>query len=214
MPAPNVTAIRKPTDLPSESGNREITLSTVTAPVRHELVAVERAIQAQLKSDVALISQMGAYLVAAGGKRLRPITVLLAAHSIGYQGKDHIALAAIVELIHTATLLHDDVVDESTLRRGRETANAVWGNAASVLVGDFIYSRSFEMMVDTNRMRVMEIMAATTNAIAEGATALQPPCASDTWPCPCHGAVVDPFCPACHSWIPIFEPCSRRTSLN
>ena len=116
MPAPNVTAIRKPTDLSRESGNREITLSTVTAPVRHELVAVERAIQAQLKSDVALISQMGAYLVAAGGKRLRPITVLLAAHSIGYQGKDHIALAAIVELIHTATLLHDDVVDESTLR--------------------------------------------------------------------------------------------------
>ena len=168
MPAPNVTAIRKPTDLPGGSENPRITLSTVTAPVRHELVAVERAIQAQLKSDVALISQMGTYLVAAGGKRLRPITVLLAAHSIGYQGKDHIALAAVVELIHTATLLHDDVVDESTLRRGRETANAVWGNAASVLVGDFIYSRSFEMMVATNRMRVMEIMAATTNAIAEG----------------------------------------------
>ena len=115
MTAPNVTAIRKPTDLPSESGNREITLSTVTASVRHELVAVERAIQAQLKSDVALISQMGAYHVAAGGKRLRPITVLLAAQSIGYQGTDHIALAAIVELIHTATLLHDDGVDESTL---------------------------------------------------------------------------------------------------
>ena len=119
MPAPNVTAIRKPTDLPSESANREITLSAVTAPVRHELVAVERAIQAQLKSDVALISQMGAYLVAAGGKRLRPGIVLLISRALSPAGElsfKHRRLAEITEMIHTASLVHDDVVDEADTR--------------------------------------------------------------------------------------------------
>ena len=111
---------------------------------------------------------MGAYLVSAGGKKLRPITLLLATKALNYRGTAHITLAAVIELIHTATLIHDDVVDKSQLRRGKETINEVWGNAVSVLVGDFIYSRSFEMMVTVNRLRVMEVMASTTNAIAEG----------------------------------------------
>lgn len=147
---------------------KRIGLNQIAEPVSEDLVSVDRHIDEQLSSDVALIPQMGAYLVAAGGKRLRPITLLLAAKALNYRGTDHIALAAIIELIHTATLMHDDVVDHSELRRGQQTANAVWGNAASVLVGDFMYSRSFEMMVTINRMRVMEIMASTTNAIAEG----------------------------------------------
>jgi octaprenyl-diphosphate synthase len=143
-------------------------LDRIAKSVSEDLVSVDRHIDEQLASDVALIRQMGAYLVAAGGKRLRPITLLLAAKALRYRGTDHIALAAVIELIHTATLMHDDVVDHSDLRRGQRTGNAVWGNAASVLVGDFMYSRSFEMMVTVNRMRVMEIMASTTNAIAEG----------------------------------------------
>ena len=164
----NVTQIRDARNAHTDTGEPRATLAKISALVRDELAAVERSIQAQLSSDVALISQMGAYIVAAGGKRIRPLTLLLSSHATGYEGQEHVPLAAVVELIHTATLLHDDVVDDSTLRRGRETANAVWGNAASVLVGDFIYSRSFEMMVAANRMRVMEIMAETTNAIAEG----------------------------------------------
>ena len=147
---------------------KSIGLDRIADPVSEDLVSVDRHIDEQLASDVALIRQMGAYLVAAGGKRLRPITLLLAAKALHYRGTDHIALAAVIELIHTATLMHDDVVDHSELRRGQRTGNAVWGNAASVLVGDFMYSRSFEMMVTVNRMRVMEIMASTTNAIAEG----------------------------------------------
>ena len=135
---------------------------------RDDRLAVDREINARLESEVALIGQLGAYIIGAGGKRLRPLIVLLAARACGYAGNDHRRLAAIVEFIHTATLLHDDVVDASTMRRGRSTANAVWGNEASVLVGDFLYSRAFEMMVEINSMRVMKILAHTTNAIAEG----------------------------------------------
>ncbi len=136
--------------------------------IREDMEAVNQRILQQLHSEVALINQIGAYIVSSGGKRLRPMLVLLAVRACRYPGQDHIDAAAIIEFIHTATLLHDDVVDESELRRGRETANAIWGNEASVLVGDFLYSRAFQMMVDIGSMRVMEIMANTTNAIAEG----------------------------------------------
>jgi len=130
--------------------------------------AVDRLILRRLESDVVLINQIGHYIVNSGGKRLRPMIVLLAAQALGYTGDKHIGLAAIIEFIHTATLLHDDVVDGSDLRRSRDTANAVWGNAASVLVGDFLYSRAFEMMVDVDKMRIMEILSHATNRIAEG----------------------------------------------
>ena len=143
-------------------------IAEIRAPVADDLQAVNALIRQQLRSDVALINQLAGYIIDSGGKRLRPITVLLAAHACGYAGSRHIDAAAIIEFIHTATLLHDDVVDESNLRRGRETANAIWGNQASVLVGDFLYSRSFQMMADIGSMRVMEIMADTTNTIAEG----------------------------------------------
>ena len=143
-------------------------IEQIRAPVRDDLHAVDALIRQKLHSDVVLINQLAGYIIDSGGKRLRPITVLLAARACGYEGGDHIAAAAIVEFIHTATLLHDDVVDESSLRRGRETANAIWGNQASVLVGDFLYSRAFQMMVGIGRMRVMEILADTTNTIAEG----------------------------------------------
>jgi octaprenyl-diphosphate synthase len=143
-------------------------ISTLREPVADDLKAVDRLILDRLSSDVVLINQIGQYIVNSGGKRLRPIVVLLAARALGYQGFEHVVLAAVIEFIHTATLLHDDVVDESNLRRSRETANAVWGNAASVLVGDFLYSRSFEMMVEVDRMRVMEILSHATNRIAEG----------------------------------------------
>ena len=129
---------------------------------------VNTYIQDSLTSDVVLINQIANYIVASGGKRLRPMLLTLCAHACGYQGQHHIPLAAIIEFIHTATLLHDDVVDESDLRRGQQSAHAVWGNAASVLVGDFLYSRSFQMMVGLNSMRVMEVLADTTNTIAEG----------------------------------------------
>jgi octaprenyl-diphosphate synthase len=130
--------------------------------------AVNRLIRERLASDVVLINQISEHIIAAGGKRLRPMLVLLAARALGYRGVDHLQMAAIIEFIHTSTLLHDDVVDESDLRRGRKTANALWGNAASVLVGDFLYSRSFQLMVELDRMPVMRILANTTNAIAEG----------------------------------------------
>ncbi len=145
-----------------------MTLDQVRDLAAEDMQAVNRVIQDRLQSDVLLINQMGLYIVNSGGKRLRPLLVLLAAHACGYSGRSHLNLAAIVEFIHTATLLHDDVVDASDLRRGRETANAIWGNEASVLVGDFLYSRAFEMMVEVGSMRVMEIMAQTTNTIAEG----------------------------------------------
>jgi octaprenyl-diphosphate synthase len=130
--------------------------------------SVDQLIIDRLSSDVVLISQIGHYIVNSGGKRLRPALVLLAAGACGYEGEQARLVAAIIEFIHTATLLHDDVVDESQLRRGRETANALWGNEASVLVGDFLYSRSFEMMVEVGNMRVMDILSSTTNTIAEG----------------------------------------------
>ena len=133
-----------------------------------DMSAVDQVIHQRLSSEVALVNQLSHYIVNSGGKRLRPLLVLLSAKSFAYQGDKHHLLAAIVEFIHTATLLHDDVVDESDLRRGNETANALFGNAASVLVGDFLYSRAFEMMVDVDDMRVMQILATTTNVIAEG----------------------------------------------
>ena len=136
--------------------------------IEPDLKATDALILDRLSSDVVLINQIGHYIVNSGGKRLRPVIVLLAARALGYQGSAHIDLAAIVEFIHTATLLHDDVVDDSEQRRNRDTANAVWGNAASVLVGDFLYSRAFEMMVAVDSMRVMEVLSHATNRIAEG----------------------------------------------
>jgi octaprenyl-diphosphate synthase len=133
-----------------------------------DVLAVDELIRASLKSDVVLVSQVSEYIVTSGGKRLRPLIVLLAARALGYQGKHHVHAAAIVEFIHTATLLHDDVVDSSDRRRGRDTANTVFGNQASVLVGDFLYSRAFQMMVDIGQMPVMRILADATNTIAAG----------------------------------------------
>lgn len=133
-----------------------------------DMARVDACIHDSLKSDVVLINQIAKYIVSSGGKRLRPMLLTLCAHACGYRGQDHIPLAAIIEFIHTATLLHDDVVDESDLRRGQQSAHTVWGNAASVLVGDFLYSRSFQMMVGLNSMRIMEVLADTTNTIAEG----------------------------------------------
>lgn len=133
-----------------------------------ESEAVDKLIVNELSSDVLLINQMGHYIISSGGKRLRPMLLLLVAKALGKINDSHLILAAVIEFIHTATLLHDDVVDESDLRRGKSTANAVWGNAASVLVGDYLYSSAFEMMVRTNNMRVMEILSKTTTAIAEG----------------------------------------------
>jgi len=132
------------------------------------MAAVDAVIHRRLSSEVALVNQISHYIVSAGGKRLRPMLVLLFANALGFRGREHHELAAVVEFIHTATLLHDDVVDESSLRRGRKTANALFGNAASVLVGDFLYSRSFQMMVSLNRMRVLEVLSDATNVIAEG----------------------------------------------
>ena len=132
------------------------------------LVQVDAMIKQSLKSDIALINQLSAYIINSGGKRLRPKLVLLAAMLCGYQGNEHIKLATIIEFIHTATLLHDDVVDESSLRRGQETANNIFGNQAAVLTGDFLYSRSFQLMAEINNLEIMQIMADTTNVIAEG----------------------------------------------
>ena len=138
------------------------------APIADDMHAVDAVIRQRLHSDVALVSQVAEYIINSGGKRLRPALVLLSANACGYRGTDHHELAAVVEFIHTATLLHDDVVDESELRRGNETANALFGNAASVLVGDFLYSRAFQMMVNVGDMRVMRVLADATNIIAEG----------------------------------------------
>ncbi len=143
-------------------------LDSIRELIADDLKATNQLILDRLSSDVVLINQVGHYIVGSGGKRLRPMIVLLSARALGYTGDTHVDLAAIVEFIHTATLLHDDVVDGSELRRNRDTANAVWGNAASVLVGDFLYSRSFEMMVAVDSMRVMEILSTATNQIAEG----------------------------------------------
>src|ERR1700745_2200683 len=133
-----------------------------------EMQAVDAVIRRRLKSEVALVDQIANYIVGAGGKRIRPRLVLLFSRALSFTGSSRFELAAISDFINTATLLHDDVVDESALRRGRATANALFGNAASVLVGDFLYSRSFQMMVGVGKMHVMEILAEATNVIAEG----------------------------------------------
>ena len=143
-------------------------LKLITDLTQGDMAAVNGVIQKRLQSDVALINQMGLYIINSGGKRLRPLLALLSAKAFGYEGTNHHDLAAIIEFIHTATLLHDDVVDSSDKRRGKDTANNIWGNEAAVLVGDFLYSRSFEMMVELKSMRIMEILAHTTNTIAEG----------------------------------------------
>lgn len=129
---------------------------------------VDATIRRHLNSDVALVRQVAEYIIQSGGKRLRPALLLLTAGAFGYQGEHHRTLAAVIEFIHTATLLHDDVVDESSLRRGRDTANALFGNAASVLVGDFLHSRAFQMMVDVGDMRILQVLSEATNIIAEG----------------------------------------------
>lgn len=143
-------------------------LPDIRALIAEQISTTDELILHKLSSDVVLINQIGHYIINSGGKRLRPLLVLLSAEACGYQGKDNLTMAAVIEFIHTSTLLHDDVVDESSTRRGNQTANEVWGNAASVLVGDFLYSRSFEMMVEPNDMRIMKIMSETTNVIAEG----------------------------------------------
>jgi octaprenyl-diphosphate synthase len=143
-------------------------LKALLDPIADDMLRVDDTIRARLSSEVALINDIGGYIIAAGGKRLRPALVLLAGRALGSKTSKPELLAATIEFIHTATLLHDDVVDESGLRRGRRTANAVWGNAGAVLSGDFLYSRAFQMMVDSRHMQVMRVMADTTNAIAEG----------------------------------------------
>lgn len=145
-----------------------LSLDQSSALVASEMQRVDDQITDRLRSDVVLVNQLAGYIIGSGGKRLRPQLVLLSAGACGYTEHHHITVAAIIEFIHTATLLHDDVVDASNLRRGRDTANAVWGNEAAVLVGDFLYSRAFEMMVDVKSLRVMDILARTTNRIAEG----------------------------------------------
>jgi len=143
-------------------------LDDVLALTAEDRAAVDELITHRLRSDIALVNQISQYIIGSGGKRLRPLLHLLAARAAGYQGDQHIQMAAIIEFIHTATLLHDDVVDESSRRRGQETAHRIWGNAASVLVGDFLYSRSFQLMVELETPEVMRILANTTNTIAEG----------------------------------------------
>ncbi|WP_153159604.1 octaprenyl diphosphate synthase [Zoogloea sp. 1C4] len=145
-----------------------MSLSQLYAPIAEDMKALDAVIRDRLYSDVVLIRQVAEYIIGSGGKRLRPAMVLFTAGAAGYQGSNHRELAAVVEFIHTATLLHDDVVDESDLRRGNKTANAMFGNAASVLVGDFLYSRAFQMMVGVQNMRVMQVLADATNVIAEG----------------------------------------------
>lgn len=140
----------------------------ITELIAPDMSEVNQVIRNKLHSEVALVHQIAEYIISAGGKRIRPVLVLLVANAYRYKGKHHHELAAIVEFIHTATLLHDDVVDESSMRRGRKTANALFGNAASVLVGDFLYSRAFQMMVSINNMQIMQILADATNVIAEG----------------------------------------------
>ncbi|RUO50142.1 octaprenyl diphosphate synthase [Pseudidiomarina aquimaris] len=143
-------------------------LSEINALMAADMRGVNQLIGQELQSDVALINQLGLYIVNSGGKRLRPLLAVTAARAAGYQGQGHLTLATIIEFIHTATLLHDDVVDASELRRGKETANAVFGNEASVLVGDFLYTRAFQLMVTLDSMKVMKILADATNIISEG----------------------------------------------
>jgi len=143
-------------------------IEDINALIADDMASVNRCIQARLNSDIVLINQIGFHIINSGGKRLRPVLHLLACRALDYNQQQHIDIAAVLEFIHTATLLHDDVVDASELRRGQDSANTVWGNEASVLVGDFLYSRAFQMMVDVGNMRVMAILAEATNTIAEG----------------------------------------------
>jgi octaprenyl-diphosphate synthase len=152
----------------AEKSIETVTFDAVSNLAREDIQATDRLISTSLESDVALVSQVSRYIVSSGGKRLRPLIVLLAARALGYPGEQHVRAAAIIEFIHTATLLHDDVVDSSSRRRGKDSANTVFGNQASVLVGDFLYSRAFQMMVDIGDMRVMQILADATNTIAAG----------------------------------------------
>lgn len=164
-PAENLV---NPENEPEQNPGSQSGFDDVISRSQADMSAVDQIIHQRLRSDVALVNQLSHYIVNSGGKRLRPLITILSAKAFDYKGEVHYLLAAIIEFIHTATLLHDDVVDESDLRRGNETANALFGNAASVLVGDFLYSRAFEMMVDVDDMRVMQILATTTNVIAEG----------------------------------------------
>ena len=157
-----------PTTLAAAPTSAFVDLASIQDLVAGDLAAVNRTIRARLTSDVVLVNQVAEHIIGGGGKRLRPLLVLLAAHALRHDGDRHIELAVIVEFIHTATLLHDDVVDDSQLRRGRSTANALFGNEAAVLVGDSLYSRAFQMMVAVGDMRVMQIMARTTSEIADG----------------------------------------------
>ncbi|MEJ2131301.1 MAG: polyprenyl synthetase family protein [Gammaproteobacteria bacterium] len=143
-------------------------LEQICATVEQDFTELNQQIPHRLTSDVDMVEEIGRYIVESGGKRLRPLLVLLAARCCGYAGRKHITLAAVIEFLHTATLLHDDVIDHSELRRGRATVNALWGNSPSVLVGDFLYSRAFQMMVEIGDMRIMEILSEATNVIAEG----------------------------------------------
>jgi octaprenyl-diphosphate synthase len=145
-----------------------VDIQSIYSLIKDDMATVDSMIHSRLQSDVVLINQLGHYIINSGGKRLRPALAILCARACGYQGQNHINLATIIEFIHTATLLHDDVVDNSNMRRGRETANSLWGNEASVLVGDFLYTRSFEMMVEMQSMRLMKVLSHTTNVIAEG----------------------------------------------
>jgi octaprenyl-diphosphate synthase len=146
----------------------EVSMLPFHQAVEKQLSGVNELIVSQLQSDVGLVENIGRYIVDAGGKRLRPVVVLLSALANDYQGADHLKMATVIEFIHTATLLHDDVVDVASLRRGRQTANAQWGNAPSVLVGDFLYSRAFQMLVEIGNMPIMSVMANATNVISEG----------------------------------------------
>src|SRR5690606_5954709 len=164
IPAP--FCLPEPTDLAQTAPLPD--LAAIQALAADDMAGIDALIRRRLASDVVLINQVAEHIISAGGKRLRPMLVALAGRACGGHGPEHHQLAAIIEFIHTSTLLHDDVIDESDLRRGRSTANAIWGNAASVLVGDFLYSRSFQLMVELDRMEVMQVLADTTNRIAEG----------------------------------------------
>ena len=164
---PNEPSVH-PTSPPSSPSPPTAAAPNAATLMAADMREVDGVIQHRLTSDVAMINQIANYIISAGGKRIRPMLVLLFSSALGFAGRERFELAATVEFIHTATLLHDDVVDESALRRGRSTANALFGNAASVLVGDFVYSRAFQMMVSVNRLRVLEVLADATNVIAEG----------------------------------------------
>lgn len=164
MPGQPVTPIAEA----AGSGPLPVELASINRLLADDILAMNQLIPAQLTSDVALVEEISHYIVESGGKRLRPILTLLAAGACGYSGGDHIRLAAVIEFLHTATLLHDDVVDRSGLRRGKQTANEVWGNAPTVLVGDFLYSRAFQLMVTLEDMNILRVLSDATNTIAEG----------------------------------------------